>query len=95
MCGWALRLLKVGKVYFGCKNPRFGGCGSVFALHEATGADGADYCCASGLMGDEAVKILKDFYGRGNPNGKWPPLCRTCSTAPPPLSLPARCRRRL
>eukprot|EP01006_Ploeotia_vitrea_P063506 TRINITY_DN85663_c0_g1_i1.p1 TRINITY_DN85663_c0_g1~~TRINITY_DN85663_c0_g1_i1.p1 ORF type:complete len:198 (+),score=75.78 TRINITY_DN85663_c0_g1_i1:3-596(+) len=34
MCASALRLLGIRKVYFGCSNERFGGCGSVFTLHQ-------------------------------------------------------------
>ncbi|MES1908790.1 MAG: hypothetical protein MHM6MM_001661 [Cercozoa sp. M6MM] len=34
MCGYTLRLLGIDRVVFGCSNPRFGGNGSVLALHE-------------------------------------------------------------
>lgn len=34
MCAAALRHLGIGKVYFGCCNERFGGCGSVLSVHE-------------------------------------------------------------
>ena len=35
MCASALAQLGIGKVYFGCHNDRFGGCGSVLNLNEA------------------------------------------------------------
>lgn len=35
MCAGALALIKIRKVYFGCKNERFGGCGSILSIHEA------------------------------------------------------------
>jgi len=33
MCASALLLLRIKIVYFGCRNERFGGCGSVLSLH--------------------------------------------------------------
>ena len=33
MCAAALKLLHIGRVVFGCANERFGGCGSVLAVH--------------------------------------------------------------
>lgn len=33
MCASALSLMNIGNVYFGCKNERFGGCGSLLNLH--------------------------------------------------------------
>jgi tRNA(Arg) A34 adenosine deaminase TadA len=34
MCAGALRLVGITKVYYGCRNDRFGGCGSVLGIHE-------------------------------------------------------------
>jgi tRNA-specific adenosine deaminase 2 len=34
MCASSLFLLKIKKVYFGCKNERFGGCGSVYSINK-------------------------------------------------------------
>ena len=34
MCAAALSLLRLRRVVFGCANDRFGGCGSVLAVHE-------------------------------------------------------------
>lgn len=33
MCAAALRMLRVRKVFFGCHNDRFGGCGSIMSAH--------------------------------------------------------------
>ena len=33
MCAQALRIIGIGHVYYGCRNPRFGGNGSVVAVH--------------------------------------------------------------
>ena len=37
MCAAALSLLRLQRVVFGCANERFGGCGSVLAVHERGG----------------------------------------------------------
>ena len=34
MCAGALSMLGFKAVYFGCKNDRFGGCGSILSIHE-------------------------------------------------------------
>lgn len=34
MCGSALRQMRFKKVYFGCWNDKFGGCGGVVNIHE-------------------------------------------------------------
>ncbi len=33
MCAAALSTLRIGRVYFGCYNDKFGGCGSILELH--------------------------------------------------------------
>ena len=33
MCAAALRLVHIKRVYYGCGNERFGGCGSVLSVH--------------------------------------------------------------
>ena len=40
MCAGALSLLRLRRVVYGCANDRFGGCGSVLAVH----AQGAAPC---------------------------------------------------
>eukprot|EP00611_Tribonema_gayanum_P023921 TRINITY_DN5135_c0_g1_i2.p1 TRINITY_DN5135_c0_g1~~TRINITY_DN5135_c0_g1_i2.p1 ORF type:complete len:217 (-),score=26.78 TRINITY_DN5135_c0_g1_i2:2317-2871(-) len=34
MCAAALSQMGIGRVYFGCHNDRFGGCGSIVSVHE-------------------------------------------------------------
>lgn len=34
MCAAALSLVKIGKVFYGCRNERFGGCGSIYDIHQ-------------------------------------------------------------
>ena len=35
MCAAALAMVGIRRVVFGCKNDRFGGCGSILDLHKA------------------------------------------------------------
>ena len=35
MCAAALATAKIGRVIFGCRNDRFGGCGSILHLHKS------------------------------------------------------------
>ena len=75
MCAWVLRLLSLDCVYFGASNPRFGGNGSVLGLHmplsdSSTPLQQQSYQAFSGLLGQEAIRILKGFYGQENTNGE-------------------------
>uniref|UniRef100_W5LXC5 tRNA-specific adenosine deaminase 2 n=2 Tax=Lepisosteus oculatus TaxID=7918 RepID=W5LXC5_LEPOC len=69
MCAGALRLLKIPLVVYGCKNERFGGCGSVLNIPEdELPHTGTPYKCISGYRAEEAVEMLKTFYKQENPN---------------------------
>jgi tRNA-specific adenosine deaminase 2 len=61
MCAAALARVGIGKVYFGCRNPKFGGCGSLLFLHEP-----ACYPIVEGLLAEPAVRLLRSFYDREN-----------------------------
>jgi len=62
---------KIRRVFFGCHNPRFGGCGSVLPVNtQVVPPDCRGYPCITGLLEKEAVDILQQFYLAGNPNGK-------------------------
>ncbi len=66
MCASALRQLGVGAVFYGCANPRFGGCGSVL---DALNGDGdKEVILSGGHRAEEAVELLKEFYRGENPN---------------------------
>jgi tRNA-specific adenosine deaminase 2 len=41
MCAAALAMVGIRRVVFGCKNERFGGCGSLLHLHKAEEANGS------------------------------------------------------
>ncbi|KAL0222896.1 hypothetical protein P9112_002286 [Eukaryota sp. TZLM1-RC] len=59
MCADALRRLNFHSVIFGAWNDKFGGCGSVLnILDNARG----------GLLKDEAIELLREFYSTGNAN---------------------------
>jgi tRNA-specific adenosine deaminase 2 len=69
MCARALSILGVSAVYFGCPNDRFGGCGSVYAIHEDDGLKGGKLACfPASLDSGRAVSFLQRFYESGNPN---------------------------
>ena len=70
MCASALSLLRFGKVYFGCHNDRFGGCGSVLDLHDSNALPSKSHLgldITSGILKEEAIDVLKLFYSMGNP----------------------------
>ncbi len=69
MCAAALRRWGVGRVYYGAANERFGGCGSVAAVHAGgpAGADAPVECAAvGGRHRREAVEMLRAFYLQQN-----------------------------
>lgn len=91
MCAAALSMVGIRRVVFGCKNERFGGCGSLLHLNEAEEAHesqhtadsdvveetlttnsvhargkGFGYEIKSGVLEDEAVRLLRSFYDREN-----------------------------
>lgn len=82
MCAAALSILGIGKVFYGCENDRFGGCGSVLSVHEhGSGPCGKSlpvdfkiqkFQCVGGFMADDAVALLRGFYEQGNPNAPKP-----------------------
>ncbi|MBN3306496.1 ADAT2 deaminase, partial [Amia calva] len=75
MCAGALRLLSIPDIVlvYGCRNDRFGGCGSVLNIPADELPDtGSPFKCISGYRAEEAVEMLKSFYKHENPNGKRP-----------------------
>ena len=68
MCASALRQLSVGKVVYGCNNERFGGCGSVFCVHDDYHLEHPSLNCMSTLDKERAISLLKKFYCGDNPN---------------------------
>ncbi|GLJ18773.1 hypothetical protein SUGI_0335240 [Cryptomeria japonica] len=81
MCAAALSLLGITRVFYGCANDRFGGCGSVMEVHKHGSGPcgnnqaeekGRGFTCVGGLMADEAVHLFRSFYEKGNPNAPRP-----------------------
>ena len=75
MCAYALRLAKLTRIFFGCHNERFGGCGSVLDAHSIpVGAPGSEEAnlpplqTIGGILRDKAIALLQDFYQGENPN---------------------------
>ena len=67
MCAAALRKVGIARVVFGCRNDRFGGCGSLLSLHNGDGvARTKRYEIVSGVLKDEAIGLLRSFYDREN-----------------------------
>eukprot|EP00997_Jenningsia_sp_PLL12_P007608 NODE_4267_length_680_cov_39.364501_g3631_i0.p1 GENE.NODE_4267_length_680_cov_39.364501_g3631_i0~~NODE_4267_length_680_cov_39.364501_g3631_i0.p1 ORF type:complete len:102 (-),score=12.24 NODE_4267_length_680_cov_39.364501_g3631_i0:44-349(-) len=71
MCAAALLLLRFGKVYYGCGNDRFGGCGSVLNI-AGENTDLGTLTCIGGVHGDKAVALLQSFYLSENSNAPNP-----------------------
>lgn len=73
MCAAALRLLRIPFVVYGCKNERFGGCGSVLDVSsDHLPHTGTSFKCIAGYRAEEAVEMLKTFYKQENPNAPKP-----------------------
>ncbi|OXB51698.1 UNVERIFIED_CONTAM: hypothetical protein H355_010759 [Colinus virginianus] len=68
MCAAALQIFGVRRVFFGCRNDRFGGCGSVLSVHSKLSGTWKGLHCHAGICEEEAVQLLRDFYSRGNPS---------------------------
>lgn len=68
MCASALRQLGIRKVYFGCSNDRFGGCGGVLKVHEGNEVNGrgGGYEVVGGIYSSSAVVKLREFYVQEN-----------------------------
>lgn len=75
-CAAALATIGIKRVIFGCRNDRFGGCGSLLNLHNKEEADDSFYSpservsegyeLVSGILEQEAIILLRSFYDREN-----------------------------
>ncbi|OMJ28118.1 tRNA-specific adenosine deaminase 2 [Smittium culicis] len=79
MCSYALRILGISKVFYGCKNDRFGGCGSVLNISSdctktiiSIISDVPQYETYPGLLNDDAIFLLRKFYLKENTNAPQP-----------------------
>jgi len=71
MCASALRQYGIRCVYFGCGNDRFGGNGSVLAVHSDNGLE-EGYPSYGGIYRKEAIMLLRRFYIQENENAPNP-----------------------
>jgi tRNA-specific adenosine deaminase 2 len=68
MCASAIRMMGIPLVVYGCRNNRFGGCGSILSLYSTDVLPKLpSFDCVSGVLESEAIEELKKFYGRANP----------------------------
>lgn len=71
MCASALRQYGIRTVYYGCGNDRFGGNGSVLAVHADKGLE-EGYLSYGGIFRKEAIMLLRRFYIQENENAPNP-----------------------
>ncbi|EME30241.1 tRNA-specific adenosine deaminase 2 [Galdieria sulphuraria] len=75
MCAGALLTVGIKRVVFGCRNDRFGGCGSVLELNDGSCGlpeGGKPFDCIGGILEEESVALLRQFYEGPNPNAPRP-----------------------
>ena len=63
MCAYALSLINIKEVYFGCSNDKFGGNGSIISINKF---HKWIYKSQGGFLKDEAIEYLRNFYIVGN-----------------------------
>lgn len=69
MCAAALAKVGIRRVFFGCKNSRFGGNGSLLNLHHESAIISEShlgYEIIPGILEQEAIDLLRRFYDREN-----------------------------
>lgn len=87
MCAYALRQVGIGRVFYGCDNKRFGGCGSLYHLHDRQDSPFPPFPCMGGFLEEECIQLFRQFYESGNPNA--PPHKRARDLLERPLLPPA------
>merc|ERR1711879_170341 len=61
MCSAAIAKVGISRVFFGCRNDRFGGCGSLLSLHEPSALPSKQhqgYEIHGGILETEAISLL-------------------------------------
>lgn len=103
MCAAALARVGMGRVVFGASNDKFGGCGTAVDVASGRHCPGSarhhGLACTGGLLQDEAVDLLRQFYSRGNvraprPQRPVPPEWRAASLARAPPRNKGRSAKR-
>ncbi|EJU06078.1 cytidine deaminase-like protein [Dacryopinax primogenitus] len=90
MCSSALRQLEISRVVYGCSNPRFGGCGGVWAVNELPHPRERAYEALEGYGREEAILLLRRFYMTENIKAPTPKskARRVLKTDIPPMRTP-------
>lgn len=68
-CAAALSMVGIGRVFFSCRNDRFGGCGSILHLHKSDALPSSRHIgfpIVGGILEKDAVGLLRSFYDREN-----------------------------
>jgi len=72
MCAFALRTVGLVNVIFGCRNDRFGGCGSVIDVSQGCKTSNLPVLNAKPTnctwVFEKSMQLLKEFYKGDNPN---------------------------
>eukprot|EP00762_Andalucia_godoyi_P000148 ANDGO_02422.mRNA.1 tRNA-specific adenosine deaminase subunit tad2 len=68
MCAAALGEAHVKRIVYGCRNERFGGCGSVLNVYDLSPATLGNPILEHGLFEQQAVDLFLRFYARENKN---------------------------
>ncbi|KAI0289529.1 cytidine deaminase-like protein [Russula brevipes] len=73
MCASALRQMGIKRVFYGCANERFGGCGSVLGVNKSLAhPKHPKFNATDGYCREEAIMILRRFYVTENMNAPTP-----------------------
>jgi len=73
MCASAMRQVGIDRVYYGCSNDRFGGCGGVRSINKDPRlAYSKTYQAIGGYRRAEAIMLLRRFYVTENVNAPRP-----------------------
>ena len=67
MCISALLFHKIKKIFYGCSNERFGGCGGVLSIHRSNPFN-PDIEISAGHQKERAIALLRSFYETENKN---------------------------
>lgn len=66
MCAAAIAKVGIKRVCFGCHNDRFGGNGSILAIHNSKDLSTHSYDVVSGVLQDRAIELFQRFYESEN-----------------------------
>ena len=79
MCAMALAYSGIKRVYYGCGNDKFGGCGSILSIHKLFPDKGHSHIpypfeSYGGFRKADAIMLLRRFYMIQNEDAPQPAL---------------------